>query len=107
MEFLLNGTSQHVSELLFVEVPSGMCKIHITENFRFFPSDFCPNEYLSKVLFTVTGDLLKEEPLLFYIDADSYNFYFDCYGTGLFCPFFHPCLMAIQKLNRPVFLILT
>ena len=36
MEFLPNGTSQHVSELLFVEVPNGMCKIHITGNLRFF-----------------------------------------------------------------------
>ena len=36
MELLLNGTSQHVSELLFVEVLNEMCKIHITENFCFF-----------------------------------------------------------------------
>ena len=36
MKFLSNGTSQHVSELLFDEVPNGMCKIHITENFSFF-----------------------------------------------------------------------
>ena len=36
MKFLPNGTSQHVSELLFVEVPNGMCKIHIIENVRFF-----------------------------------------------------------------------